>query len=103
MVSIKDFGAFVEFAPGAEGLVHVSELANFRVKKVEDIVQMGDEITVKCLGIDEKGRVRLSRKAAMEEREQQPEGSAVDSAEESTSQASPAEGSDPTSPPTNEG
>ncbi|HAB15868.1 MAG TPA: hypothetical protein DCE44_05405 [Verrucomicrobiales bacterium] len=71
VVSIKDFGAFVEFAPGAEGLVHVSELANFRVKKVEDIVQMGDEITVKCLGVDEKGRVRLSRKAAMEEREQQ--------------------------------
>jgi len=103
VVSIKDFGAFVEFAPGAEGLVHVSELANFRVKKVEDIVQMGDEITVKCLGIDEKGRVRLSRKAAMEEREQQPEGSTADSAEESTSQASPAEGSDPSSPPTNEG
>jgi len=71
VVSIKDFGAFVEFSPGAEGLVHVSELANFRVKKVEDIVQMGDEITVKCLGVDEKGRVRLSRKAAMEEREQQ--------------------------------
>ncbi len=70
VVSIKDFGAFVEFAPGAEGLVHVSELANFRVKKVEDIVQMGDEVTVKCLGVDEKGRVRLSRKAALEEREQ---------------------------------
>ena len=103
VVSIKDFGAFVEFAPGAEGLVHVSELANFRVKKVEDIVQMGDEITVKCLGIDEKSRVRLSRKAAMEEREQQPEGSTADSAEESISQASPAEGSDPSSQPTNEG
>ncbi len=103
VVSIKDFGAFVEFAPGAEGLVHVSELANFRVKKVEDIVQMGDEITVKCLGIDEKGRVRLSRKAAMEEREQQPEGSTADSAGESASQSSPPEGSDPSSPPANEG
>jgi len=52
--------------------VHVSELANFRVKRVEDIVQVGDEITVKCLGVDEKGRVRLSRRAAMEEREQEP-------------------------------
>lgn len=74
VVSIKDFGAFVEFSPGAEGLVHVSELANFRVKKVEDIVRLGDEITVKCLGVDEKGRVRLSRKAASEEREAQENG-----------------------------
>ncbi len=69
VVTIKDFGAFVEFLPGREGLVHVSELANFRVKQVEDIVQLGDEIWVKLLGQDEKGRVRLSRKAAMEERE----------------------------------
>ncbi|HTI71875.1 MAG TPA: polyribonucleotide nucleotidyltransferase [Candidatus Limnocylindria bacterium] len=69
VVSIKDFGAFVEFIPGREGLVHVSELANFRVKQVEDIVQIGDEIWVKLQGIDDKGRVRLSRKAAMEERE----------------------------------
>ena len=69
MVNIKDFGAFVEFLPGREGLVHVSELANFRVKQVEDIVQLNDEIWVKLLGQDEKGRVRLSRKAAMEERE----------------------------------
>jgi polyribonucleotide nucleotidyltransferase len=56
--------------------VHVSELANFRVKKVEDIVRLGDEITVKCVGVDEKGRVRLSRKAASEEREAQESGSA---------------------------
>ncbi len=69
VVNIKDFGAFVEFLPGREGLVHVSELANFRVKQVEDIVQLNDEIWVKLLGQDEKGRVRLSRKAAMEERE----------------------------------
>jgi len=81
VVSIKDFGAFVEFVPGAEGLVHVSELANFRVKKVEDIVQIGDEITVKCLGVDEKGRVRLSRKAAMEERDSQPEAAAAPATE----------------------
>jgi polyribonucleotide nucleotidyltransferase len=82
VVTIKDFGAFVEFLPGRDGLVHISELANFRVKQTEDIVKMGDEIWVKCLGVDEKGRVRLSRKAAMAERDQQmgggtPEGGAV--------------------------
>ena len=71
VVTVKEFGAFVEFLPGKDGLVHISELANFRVKKTEDIVKVGDEITVKCLGVDEKGRVRLSRKAAMEEREKE--------------------------------
>ena len=76
VVTIKDFGAFVEFLPGKDGLVHISELANFRVKQTEDIVKMGDEIYVKCLGVDEKGRVRLSRKAAMAERDQQMSGGA---------------------------
>jgi polyribonucleotide nucleotidyltransferase len=71
VVTIKEFGAFVEFLPGKDGLVHISELANFRVKKTEDIVKIGDEITVKCLGVDEKGRVRLSRKAAMEDRDKE--------------------------------
>src|SRR5580658_4420958 len=71
VVTIKEFGAFVEFIPGRDGLVHISELANFRVKQTEDIVKMGDEIWVKCLGVDEKGRVRLSRKAAMEDREKE--------------------------------
>jgi polyribonucleotide nucleotidyltransferase len=71
VVTIKDFGAFVEFLPGKDGLVHISELANFRVKATEDIVKMGDEVWVKCLGVDEKGRVRLSRKAAMEDREKE--------------------------------
>jgi polyribonucleotide nucleotidyltransferase len=71
VVTIKEFGCFVEVFPGKDGLVHISELANFRVKKVEDIVKLGDEIWVKCLGIDEKGRVRLSRKAAMEERDKE--------------------------------
>jgi polyribonucleotide nucleotidyltransferase len=71
VVTVKEFGAFVEFLPGKDGLVHISELANFRVKKTEDIVKVGDDITVKCLGVDEKGRVRLSRKAAMEERDQE--------------------------------
>jgi polyribonucleotide nucleotidyltransferase len=71
VVTIKEFGAFVEFLPGKDGLVHISELANFRVKQTEDIVKIGDEVWVKCLGVDEKGRVRLSRKAAMEDRERE--------------------------------
>ncbi|MGA2801382.1 MAG: polyribonucleotide nucleotidyltransferase [Verrucomicrobiota bacterium] len=71
VVTIKEFGAFVEFLPGKDGLVHISELANFRVKKTEDIVKIGDEIHVKCLGVDDKGRVRLSRRAAMEERDKE--------------------------------
>jgi len=64
----KEFGAFVEFMPGKEGLVHISELADFRVKAVEDICKMGDLMWVKCLNVDEmSGKVRLSRKAAMAE------------------------------------
>ena len=77
VVTVKEFGAFVEFLPGKDGLVHISELANFRVKKTEDVVKVGDEISVKCLGIDEKGRVRLSRKAAMEERDREQNAGAV--------------------------
>ena len=64
---VKDFGAFVECLPGKEGLCHISELADFRVNKTEDICKLGDEIVVKCIGIDDKGRVKLSRRAAMEE------------------------------------
>jgi polyribonucleotide nucleotidyltransferase len=71
VVTIKEFGAFVEFLPGKDGLVHISELANFRVKQTEDIVKLGDEILVKCLGVDEKGRVKLSRRAAMADRDQE--------------------------------
>ena len=69
--SVTDFGVFIDIGMGIDGLVHISELANFRVKKTEDIVKMGDEIWVKCLGVDEKGRVRLSRKAAMEDRDKE--------------------------------
>ena len=68
VVTIKEFGAFVEVMPGKDGLVHVSELADFRVNHVEDVVKMGDLIWVKCVGVDDKGRVKLSRKAAMKER-----------------------------------
>jgi len=70
VVSIKDFGAFVEVLPGKDGLVHISELADTRVNRVEDVVKSGDVIWVKCIGVDDKGRVKLSRKAAMKERDQ---------------------------------
>jgi polyribonucleotide nucleotidyltransferase len=70
VVSIKEFGAFVEVAPGKDGLVHISELAEVRVNRVEDVVKVGDVIWVKCIGIDDKGKVKLSRKAAMKERDQ---------------------------------
>ena len=62
---IMSFGAFVEFAPGKEGLVHISKLAKERVEKVEDVVNVGDEIKVKVLEIDDKGRINLSRKDAI--------------------------------------
>ncbi len=67
VVRITDFGAFVEVLPGKDGLVHISQLALERVKKVEDVVNVGDEIMVKCVEIDEKGRVNLSRKVLLQE------------------------------------
>ncbi|CAN5576620.1 polyribonucleotide nucleotidyltransferase [soil metagenome] len=67
VVSIKEFGAFVEVFPGKDGLVHISELADFRVKRTEDVAKMGEMIWVKCIGIDDKGRVKLSRRAALKE------------------------------------
>ncbi len=70
VVTIKDFGCFVEVMPGKDGLVHISELADFRVNRVEDVVKVGDQIWVKCVGVDDKGRVKLSRKAAMKDRDQ---------------------------------
>lgn len=69
---IMDFGAFVEILPGKEGLVHISELADYRVPKVEDVVKFGDEITVKVIDIDDMGKVRLSRRAAFEQSSEQP-------------------------------
>jgi polyribonucleotide nucleotidyltransferase len=59
---IMNFGAFVEFMPGKEGLVHISKLARHRVKKVEDVVKIGDEIKVKVLEIDSQGRINLARR-----------------------------------------
>ncbi len=62
---LMNFGAFVEIAPGKEGLVHISKLENRRVEKVEDVVSVGDEIVVKVLEIDDQGRINLSRKDAL--------------------------------------
>ena len=64
---LMNFGAFVEFLPGKEGLVHISKLDHKRVNKVEDVVQVGDEITVRVVEIDKQGRINLSRKDAMPE------------------------------------
>jgi len=64
---ILDFGAFVEILPGKEGLVHISELAPFRVGRVTDIVKIGDQVKVKVIGIDDQGRINLSRKALLGE------------------------------------
>jgi polyribonucleotide nucleotidyltransferase len=77
VVTTKEFGAFVEVFPGKDGLVHISELADFRVKRTEDVVKVGDMIWVKCIGIDDKGRVKLSRKAALKERAEQETGQAL--------------------------
>ena len=75
--TIQPFGAFVEILPGRDGLVHISELADYRVEKVEDIVHVGDEVTVLCMGVDPKGKVKLSIKALLHKEkpaeQQQPE------------------------------
>ncbi len=68
VTGIKDFGCFVEFLPGQEGLVHISELADRRVNRTDDVVKMGEEIWVKCLSVEDNGKVRLSRKAALAEK-----------------------------------
>lgn len=65
VVRIMNFGAFVEIAPGKDGLVHISKLDNSRVEKVEDIVTVGDEVVVKVMEIDRQGRINLSRKDAL--------------------------------------
>ena len=68
--TIKDFGAFVQILPGTDGMVHISELKNERVKNVTDVVKEGDMIKVKVIDIDNRGRIRLSRKAALAEGEE---------------------------------
>jgi polyribonucleotide nucleotidyltransferase len=65
-VRVADFGAFVEILPNMDGMVHISQLDTERVEKVEDIVNMGDEITVMVIDIDPAGKIRLSRQAVLE-------------------------------------
>ena len=69
VVKVEDFGCFVELWPGCEGLVHVSQLDEKRVNKPSDIVKIGDEIMVKSLGYDNRGRLNLSRKEALPKKE----------------------------------
>ena len=67
VVSIKEFGAFVEFAPGKEGMVHISKISKERIKQVEDVLTLGDKVKVVCLGKDKMGRVSFSMKDVVEE------------------------------------
>ena len=76
VTGIKEFGAFVEILPGQDGLCHISELADRRINKVEDICKVGDKIWVKCIAVDDRGRIKLSRREAMRERDAQARGEA---------------------------
>ena len=66
VVRIESFGAFVEIMPGTDGLVHISQLADFRVEQVEDVVKLGEELTVMVIDVDNAGKIRLSRQAVLE-------------------------------------
>ena len=63
IVSTTNFGAFMQIFPGRDGMIHISELAQGRVEKVEDVVKVGDEVTAKCIGVDDRGRVKMSLRA----------------------------------------
>jgi polyribonucleotide nucleotidyltransferase len=65
VVRIAEFGAFVEILPGKDGLLHVSEIENYRINRVEDVLKLGDEIQVKVIGIEPNGKIRLSRRAVL--------------------------------------
>ena len=67
VVSIKEFGAFLEFAPGKEGMVHISKISKQRINRVEDVLTLGDKVKVICLGKDKMGRISLSMKDVPEE------------------------------------
>ena len=66
VISIKEFGAFVEFAPGKEGMVHISKISKERVNKVEDVLKLGDAVKVVCLGKDKMGRFSFSMRDVAE-------------------------------------
>jgi polyribonucleotide nucleotidyltransferase len=65
---ITPFGAFVEILPGQDGLLHISEIDTHRIKQVEDVLSLGDEVKVKVIGIDSEGKIKLSRKAAFDQK-----------------------------------
>ena len=67
IVSIKEFGAFLEFAPGKEGMVHISKISKQRINRVEDVLTLGDKVKVICLGKDKMGRISFSMKDVPEE------------------------------------
>ena len=67
VTGIKEFGAFVEILPGIDGLCHISELSDQRVRAIEDVCKVGDHMWVKCLAVDDRGRIKLSRRAALAE------------------------------------
>ena len=76
VVSTKDFGAFIELAPGTDGMCHISELAEGYVKSVSDVVRIGDVVKVKVILVDEQGRIKLSRKAVLVEEARAKQGGA---------------------------
>jgi polyribonucleotide nucleotidyltransferase len=73
VVRVVDFGAFVEILPGTDGLLHVSEIANHRVKDVRDELKEGEQLLVKVINIDPTGKIRLSRKALLQEEAAKPQ------------------------------
>jgi len=75
VTGIKEFGCFVEIMPGKDGLCHISELADRRIGCVEDVCKIGDKMWVKCIGIDDRGRIKLSRREAMRDLDQQKQNS----------------------------
>ncbi|MDC0088338.1 polyribonucleotide nucleotidyltransferase [Akkermansiaceae bacterium] len=84
IVSTTNFGAFMQIMPGKDGLIHISELAEGRVEKTEDVVKKGDTVTAKCIGVDDRGRVKMSIRAASREAKQN---EAADSAPAETTEA----------------
>ena len=66
VVRVEPYGAFVNIVPGVDGMVHISQLADYRVDKVEDVAKLGDELTVMVIDVDPGGKVRLSRQAVLE-------------------------------------
>ena len=73
VTGVKAFGAFVEILPGIDGLCHISELSDRRVPSVESVCKEGDKMWVKCIGVDDRGRIKLSRKEAMREMAEKPQ------------------------------